>query len=467
MQDDLNHNLAASVLMAVPSHREDAKSVLEIAQRVSNDTGVALEITLEVVKAVIVILDSFGVLNTSAEKFRMQDQTPNYFRLSLLWYLQHKQKIFSNWNRHGTARDIRVSSLLDQAAHFLKAMEHRRESLSRVHNIELTPTRVQPVSIILVKAKMGEHAYFLHQWDQAAERYQPIGGKGRDNESHLETAKREFREEMSDHDIVYGKDYELDRVFDSITEQEISRTYGSLTHYTISVYQAAFSTNKLNIGVSDRWLTIEEINNHKTRDGRDVSPFCSKLNALKPGFIERLPYSITLIESQTRSSKIFVSYRRDDSAGTAGWIHEKLSRQYRESVFKDAYSIDVAENIRSAIGRALRRCDVVVAVIGSKWLGSKNDGTKRIHDEHDWIRCEIEIALQLGIPVIPVLVERAQMPQAHELPERMREIAMLNALQVDPSGDFQNHIDRLVEAIDRLTTSTEVQRPPKGGPSPR
>jgi hypothetical protein len=157
---------------------------------------------------------------------------------------------------------------------------------------------------------------------------------------------------------------------------------------------------------------------------------------------------------------IFVSYRRDDSGAIAGWIHEKLSNRYGTSVFRDIDNIGVSENFRSAIGRALRHCDIVVAIIGPRWLGPKDDGKRRIDDERDWIRVEIEMALQLGIHVIPVLVERAQMPRSQEVPEGMREVTERQALVIDSGSDFHNHINRLTETIDRLPIDARVPPAP-------
>jgi hypothetical protein len=112
----------------------------------------------------------------------------------------------------------------------------------------------------------------------------------------------------------------------------------------------------------------------------------------------------------------------------------------------------------------------MVAVIGPKWLGPKDDGTRRIDEERDWIRVEIEIATHLGIPIIPVLVERAPMPGTHQVPEGMREVTMLNALVIEPGPDFHNQVRRLTDSIDRVPIDeapagkVEVDHPPVAKP---
>jgi hypothetical protein len=149
-----------------------------------------------------------------------------------------------------------------------------------------------------VKAEIGSQPYFLHQWDQAAERFQPIGGKKRDSETHSETALREFCEEMSDQDMLYNRRFDLSLITEAVRETEISRTYGSLTEYNISIYQAMLSSDSLSIGVSDRWISLREINEGKTEDGRDVSPFCRRLNEARPKLLENMPFSIKLTQSR-------------------------------------------------------------------------------------------------------------------------------------------------------------------------
>ena len=86
-----------------------------------------------------------------------------------------------------------------------------------------------------------------------------------------------------------------------------------------------------------------------------------------------------------------------------------------------------------------------------------DDGTRRIDEDRDWVRVEIEMALRLGIPVIPVLVERARMPRPSEVPEEIRDVTELNALSVEPGPDFQNQINRLTEWIDRIPGNSPPQ----------
>ncbi len=152
-------------------------------------------------------------------------------------------------------------------------------------------------------------------------------------------------------------------------------------------------------------------------------------------------------------AKIVLSYRRDDSLTITSWLYEKLVDRYgKESIFRDIDSIQPTENFRKRIGRALRDCDFVVAIVGPGWRGVGADGHARIQSANDWVRVEIETALQLDIPLLPVLVEGAEMPQPDELPASLREITEINALPVSSDTHrFYDDLGRLFAAIDKVT----------------
>lgn len=112
----------------------------------------------------------------------------------------------------------------------------------------------------------------------------------------------------------------------------------------------------------------------------------------------------------------------------------------------DFDSIPAGVDFREHIKRALGRAHVVVALIGPNWLGGRT-GFRRIDDTDDFVRFEISFALARGIPVIPVLVNDATMPDADELPADLKELAFRNALPLDSGLDFHSHADRLVAAL--------------------
>src|SRR3990170_9126453 len=148
------------------------------------------------------------------------------------------------------------------------------------------------------------------------------------------------------------------------------------------------------------------------------------------------------------ASRVFISYRRDDSAGHAGRLYDALvSRFGQESVFMDVDEIGPGADFADVIEDAVGRCDVLVALIGKTWLTTRNaDGSRRLDDARDVVRLEIETALGQAVRVIPVLVQGAVPPTADELPGAIADVARRNAIEL---SDSRWHYDvvRLLEAI--------------------
>ena len=67
--------------------------------------------------------------------------------------------------------------------------------------------------------------------------------------------------------------------------------------------------------------------------------------------------------------KIFVSYRRDDAPGDARGIYERLGRSFGEGkVFMDVDQLLAGQGFDRELDKALAECDVLIAVIGSRWM---------------------------------------------------------------------------------------------------
>jgi hypothetical protein len=156
-------------------------------------------------------------------------------------------------------------------------------------------------------------------------------------------------------------------------------------------------------------------------------------------------------------SKIFISYRRQDSRDITGRIYDRLLRHWEaERIFKDVDNIDPGEDYRDVIDREIARCSLFLAVIGPSWLDAKRaDGKRRLDDANDMVRIEIETALKQNQRVIPVLVGESRMPEAEELPSSLLELADRHAFPVRPDPDFHRDMDRLVKLIERAMTSSE------------
>lgn len=145
---------------------------------------------------------------------------------------------------------------------------------------------------------------------------------------------------------------------------------------------------------------------------------------------------------------VFISYRRAEGSDIAGRIYDRLIQHFgRSSIFKDVDSIPLGVDFRKHLSDSVGKCQVFLAVIGKDWLTGA-DGHRRLEETTDFVRIEIESALQRNIPVIPVLVQGAFMPGEDKLPPTVRALAYRHAISVRPDPDFHRDMDRLIEGIE-------------------
>jgi len=162
---------------------------------------------------------------------------------------------------------------------------------------------------------------------------------------------------------------------------------------------------------------------------------------------------------------IAISYRREDSLSVAGRLYDRLQAEFgRNNVFMDfdsiPYGVDFRDHIRQIIGQA----KVLVAIIGPNWMGRRKHRGRRIDEASDFVRLEIAYALELNLPIIPILVSNTQMPRSEELPADIAALAFRNGLSLDVGIDFHHHAERLSTAINRLLTA-QATGPEKAPPT--
>ncbi len=127
-------------------------------------------------------------------------------------------------------------------------------------------------------------------------------------------------------------------------------------------------------------------------------------------------------------SKIFLSYRRQDSAGVAGRIEDRLRAHFGDdAIFMDIASIPFGLDFREHISSAVDPCGVLLAVIGPKGAGEAG-APRRIEDPGDFVRIEIESALERKLPVLPILIERARRSGEANRPPSLARLAYRNAI---------------------------------------
>ncbi|MBC8098556.1 MAG: SUMF1/EgtB/PvdO family nonheme iron enzyme [Armatimonadetes bacterium] len=145
-------------------------------------------------------------------------------------------------------------------------------------------------------------------------------------------------------------------------------------------------------------------------------------------------------------TKIFMSYRRDDSEFVADAIYNELKTLFGDgNVFLNIGEIPSGVDFRMYLHEQIDQHEVVLVLIGPKWADILK---ARADQENDVVRIEIEAALKLNKLVIPVLVmHQGQMPSLTDLPASIRQLPWRNQAQVRHEPDFKPDCKRLADNI--------------------
>ena len=168
------------------------------------------------------------------------------------------------------------------------------------------------------------------------------------------------------------------------------------------------------------------------------------------------------------TGRIFISYRRADTAHPARWLFDRLAEHFgRQQVVKDVDSIQLEDDFAEVIAAAVASCDVLLVLIGQQWLtAAGTDGRRRLYDPDDVVRLEIESALTRDVRVIPVLIDGARMPLNGELPPSLAGLLQQQALELSPSR-IDSDATRLLRVLDQSIAQTQAMRasPVRGQPT--
>lgn len=160
--------------------------------------------------------------------------------------------------------------------------------------------------------------------------------------------------------------------------------------------------------------------------------------------------SSTVEVSEATAQKVFICYRREETAPYAGRIYDAMvSRFGEDNVFMD---VDLAPGVdfERRITEVVSGCVALLIVMGPKWAETAEDGRRRIDNPADFVRLEVETGLNRPeVTPIPVLVGGARMPRREDLPADIRGIARRNAIELS-DGRWSYDVGRLMGALDDL-----------------
>lgn len=159
-------------------------------------------------------------------------------------------------------------------------------------------------------------------------------------------------------------------------------------------------------------------------------------------------------DSALRPVVIFLSYRRGDTQWAARGIYDRLVGRYgRQNVFRDLDAIPPGARFRDYVEKKISESDVLILLMGKTWASYADEtGRRRLEQPRDPVRLELETALRLGLPIIPVRVEGALMPTERDLVPSIVDLLEFNAAEVTDSR-WEYDVDRLLRAIDETVES--------------
>ncbi|MCP5080261.1 MAG: toll/interleukin-1 receptor domain-containing protein [Alphaproteobacteria bacterium] len=157
------------------------------------------------------------------------------------------------------------------------------------------------------------------------------------------------------------------------------------------------------------------------------------------------------------TDKTFVSYRRSDSPGSVRQLCAILKKRlYPRDIFIDIDGIAPGSDFTEILDKSLNDCGAFLVIIGPHWLDERDhEGKRRLDNEDDYVRLEVATALRRNIPVIPVLVDGAELPTEDRLPLDLRPLVHRQTLELSHQSfdqDARHLAQKVKEVLPELET---------------
>lgn len=150
---------------------------------------------------------------------------------------------------------------------------------------------------------------------------------------------------------------------------------------------------------------------------------------------------------------VFINYRTADARFAAAAAFELLAGRFgRSRVFLDNQSMRPGAVYPEQIQSALSSMRVLLVLIGPDWMTGLDAESPPIHHESDWVRREIREAIRRGVPIVPVLLDGAVLPDHGQLPADVRPMLLHQTAEVrhrSLGADIESlarHVARFVPA---------------------
>jgi formylglycine-generating enzyme required for sulfatase activity len=163
------------------------------------------------------------------------------------------------------------------------------------------------------------------------------------------------------------------------------------------------------------------------------------------------------------ASKLFISYRREDAKWQAREIYRALTHVLPPAhVFMDIDSIPPGADFIDFLERWVEQCDdILLALIGPGWTDSidPKTGRRRLESPHDFVRIKVRRALERGIPVVPVLLDGATIPDGEGLPDDLRKLVRRSAEFIE-HRTVDTDVERLIKRLGLARAPHQTTTPP-------
>jgi len=145
-------------------------------------------------------------------------------------------------------------------------------------------------------------------------------------------------------------------------------------------------------------------------------------------------------------SRVFVSYRHEDSTGHAGRLYDRLVQEFGDDdVYRDVDKPRPGASIEERITTELANCDAFVAVVGPAWEAAGPDS---------WAKRELRMAVERGVPIFVALVGNLG---RKDLPAELAAMTVPEVIAL-PEDYWNEGVSRLLREV-RGSLEAEVLAP--------
>jgi len=157
-------------------------------------------------------------------------------------------------------------------------------------------------------------------------------------------------------------------------------------------------------------------------------------------------------------TSLFISYRRQDSGDHVDRLCELLQERLPDAeIFRDISGISIGQGWLEKLELAIKKADIVLAIIGMGWAGKDESGMRRLDERNDVLRRELTLALKEDVKIIPVLVNDASMPKREDVPSELRAIAQTQAFSLRHSS-FNEDLQELASGLREILKPLAKER---------